>query len=59
MGQGGRGGNTFEILVFSPIFLFFPLSLSLLFPPSFFFRRREGGKERMTDHVKGYNGVQG
>jgi hypothetical protein len=28
MAQGGRGSNTFEIWVFSPIFLF-PLSLSL------------------------------
>jgi hypothetical protein len=51
MARGGRGSNTFEIWVFFPIFLFF-LSLSLLSIP-LSFRPREGGKERMTDHVKG------
>jgi hypothetical protein len=47
MGQGGRGGNTFEILVFSPIFLFFPLSLSPLSTPlSFLGVGKEVRRER-------------
>jgi hypothetical protein len=42
------------------IFSYFPsFSLTPLSAPLSFFRRREGGRERTTDGVKGYSGVQG
>jgi hypothetical protein len=54
---GEREGNTFEILVFFPIFLLF---LPLPFPPRFsFLSPREGGRDRIVDGEKGYRGAQG
>jgi hypothetical protein len=54
---GGREGNTFEILIFFPMFLLF---CSLPFPPRFsFLSPREGGRDRIVDGEKGYRGAQG
>jgi hypothetical protein len=50
MAQGGRGGNTNEILVFV---LFSFSSLCPLSAPLVVFRQWEGGKERTADRVKG------
>jgi hypothetical protein len=57
MTQGGRKGNTFEILVLLHISFF---SRSLIFPSLFLFSRHgEGGKERTVDGEQGYRSVQG
>jgi hypothetical protein len=57
MAQKGRGGITIVILVFL-LFSFSSLS-PLSAPLSFSFRSREGSKERMADHAKGYRVAQG
>jgi hypothetical protein len=56
MAQGGREGNTLEVLVF---FLFPSFSLSPLSAPLSFFKRMEGGRERTMDGAKLYRGAQG
>jgi hypothetical protein len=55
MAQGGRGGNTFEILVFL-LFSFSSLSVSPLSAPLSFFRLREGGKKGTMVRAKGNRG---